>query len=124
MLWQVWELKKMYDKYQELQKKLKNLLIRAKQWKYKDNNGEEQEWAVVIEMTGEMKIQNISINDLSLLSVDSKSNLEETIKDAFKKAQEKTQEIVAKYTKEILGFDPSDLANMMWGGGGFKLPWM
>jgi len=124
MFWQIWEMKKMYDKYQELQKKLKNLLIRAKEWKYKDSNWEEQEWAVVIEMTGEMKIQNIIINDLELLSLENKSLLEQTIKHAFKKAQDKTQEIVAKYTKEVLWFDPSDLANMMWWSGGLKLPWM
>jgi hypothetical protein len=24
---------------------------------------------------------------------------------------------VGEKTKEILGFDPSDMANMMWGGG-------
>lgn len=111
------EMKQMYDKYKKLQDKLKNLLIRAKQGQYKDVNGESQEGAVTIDITGEMKLKDISINDLSLLSPDKKSELENTIKECFTKAQNKAQEVVAEKTKEILGFDPSQLASMMWGGG-------
>jgi len=32
---------------------------------------------------------------------------------AVSKAQTKAQEVVQEKTKEILGFDPSDMANMM-----------
>ena len=38
-LWKMGELKKMYDKYKELQKALKNLVIRAKEGEYTDENG-------------------------------------------------------------------------------------
>lgn len=107
------EMKQMYDKYKKLQDKLKNLLIRAKQGQYKDAHGESQEGAVTIDITGEMKLKEISINDISLLSPDKKSELENTIKECFTKAQNKAQEVVAEKTKEILGFDPSQLASMM-----------
>jgi len=62
-------------------------------------------------MTGEMKLKSLSINDESLLA--DKSVLEEEIRLAFVKAQDKAQEIVAQKTKDILGFDPSDMAAMM-----------
>ena len=35
----------------------------------------------------------------------------------FTKAQNKAQEIAAEKTKEILGFDPSNIGNMLGGGG-------
>jgi hypothetical protein len=42
--------------------------------------------------------------------------LEKIIVTCFQKAQTKAQEIAAEKTKEILWFDPSDMANMMgWG---------
>ncbi len=118
MFGQIGELKKMYDKYKQLQDKLKKLVIRAKQGEYTDGGGETQEGAVVIDITGEMKVRDISINDLALLDPSKKGDLEETIKAAFVKAQSKAQEVVAAKTKEILGFDPSDLAGMMGGAGG------
>jgi DNA-binding protein YbaB len=107
------EMKQMYSKYKKLQDKLKNLIIRAKQGKYTTTDGEEVEGAVVIDITGEMKLKDLTINDLSLLSVESKDALESIIKDAFIKAQSKAQEVVQEQTKEILGFDPSQLAGMM-----------
>jgi len=105
-------MKKMYDKYKKLQDKLKNLIIRAKEGSYVEG-GESQEGAVVIDITGEMKLRDITINDLTLLSPDQKGKLEDTIKACFTKAQNKAQEVVAEKTKEILGFDPSQLAGMM-----------
>jgi DNA-binding protein YbaB len=107
------EMKQMYSKYKKLQDKLKNLIIRAKQGKYTNTDGEDVEGAVVIDITGEMKLKDITINDFSLLSVERKDVLESTIKDAFVKAQTKAQEVVQEQTKEILGFDPSQLAGMM-----------
>lgn len=104
----------MYDKYKQLQDKLKKLVIRAKEGSYMEN-GEQVEGAVVIDITGEMRMRDISINDSSLLDPSQKEVLEETIKAAFVKAQSKAQEVVAAKTKEILGFDPSDMASMMWG---------
>lgn len=117
MLGQLWELKKMYDKYKELQKKLKNLIIRAKEGSYTDEQGDTQEGAIIIDISGEMKLKDITINDTTLLSVEKKSQLEDTIAACFQKAQSKAQDVVAAKTKEVLGFDPSDLAGMMWGGG-------
>lgn len=112
------ELKQMYDKYKQLQDKLKNLLIRAKEGNYMDENGETQEGAIIVDITGEMKLKDIHINDTKLLSLENKQKLEQTIKACFTKAQAKAQEVVAEKTKEILGFDPSNLANMMGGAGG------
>lgn len=113
------EMKQLYSKYKKLQDKLKNLIIRAKQWSYTDADGAVVEWAVVVDITGEMKLKDVTINDTSLISLDNKDELENTIKQAFIKAQTKAQEIVQEQTKEILWFDPSQLAGMMWWGGGF-----
>lgn len=115
MFGKVGEMKKMYDKYKTLQKALKNLVIRAKEWKYMAD-GEEVEWAVVVDITGEMKLRDLSINDESFLDPSKKSELEEIIVKTFQKAQTKAQEVVAQKTKEILGFDPNDMAGMMAGG--------
>lgn len=113
MFWKIWELKKMYDKYKTLQKALQNLVIRAKEWKYKDQDGEEKD-SIVVDISGEMKLKDLKINDESLLSPNKKGDLEKIIITCFQKAQTKAQEIVAEKTKEILWFDPSDMANMMW----------
>jgi DNA-binding protein YbaB len=109
------EMKKMYDKYKTLQKALKKLVIRAKEGKYTDGS-EEKEGAIVVDITGEMKLRDLSINDETLLDPSKKSELEELIIKTFAKAQTKAQEVVAEKTKEILGFDPNDMAGMMAGG--------
>lgn len=119
MFGQLGEMKKLYDKYKALQDKLKNLLIRAKEGKFVDVDGTEREDALVVDMTGEMKIHAISINDIALLDPTRKTELEELLKKTFVKAQNKAQEVAAEKTKEILGFDPSDMAGMMSGG---KIP--
>ena len=121
MFGQMGEMKKLYDKYKTLQDKLKNLLIRAKEGKFIDTDGTEREDAVVVDITGEMKIQAISINDDGLLTPSQKSTLEALLVKAVTKAQTKAQEVAADKTKEILGFDPSDMAGMMGGG---KMPGM
>jgi len=93
----------MYDKYKKLQDTLKKLLIRA------------SEDGVVAEITWEQKLKLISIEDDSLMSLDNKARLEKAIKTAIDKGQAKAQEVAMEKTKEILGFDPNDLAGMMWG---------
>ena len=108
MLWGLGDIQQMYKKYQDLQKKLANTLIRAKQ------DG------VVIDITADMKVKKVTIEDESLLSVDNKEKLEEAIKQAFVKGQQKATEVAMEKTKEILGFDPNQLAGMLGGGqGGF-----
>lgn len=121
MFGQLGEMKKLYDKYKTLQDKLKNLLIRAKEWKFVDTDGTEREDAIVVDMTGEMKVSALVINDISLLSADKKQVLETLIVKTFIKAQSKAQEVAGEKTKEILWFDPSDMAGMMAGG---KIPGM
>lgn len=96
-------MKQMYDKYKKLQDALKKLLIRAKE------NG------VIVDMTGEQKLKEIVIEDDTLLSPERKHILEQSIKTAFDKAQTKAQEVAMQKTKEILGFDPNDIAGMMGG---------
>ena len=115
------ELKKMYDKYKELQKALKNLVIRAKEGEFTDKNGEKAS-SIVIDMTGEMKIRDFKVNELALLDPSKKEVLEELVVKAFQKAQNKAQEVAAEKTKDILGFDPSNLAGMLGGGHGGGIP--
>lgn len=115
------ELKKMYDKYRELQKALKNLVIRAKEGEYTNEEWETQA-AVLVDMTWEMKLKDFKINDVALLDPAKKDQLEELIVKAFQKAQTKAQEIAAEKTKDILGFDPSNLAGLLWGGNGAGMP--
>ena len=120
-LGKMWELKKMYDKYRELQKALKNLVIRAKEGEYTDENWEKAA-SVLVDMTGEMKLKDFKINDTSLLDLSKKEVLEDLVLKAFQKAQNKAQEIAAEKTKDILGFAPSNLAGMLWGGSGSGIP--
>ena len=115
------ELKKMYDKYRELQKALKNLVIRAKEGEFITENGEKQA-SVLVDMTGEMKLKDFKINDTSLLDPIKKDELEALVVKAFQKAQSKAQEIAAEKTKDILGFDPSNLAGLLGGGNGAGIP--
>ena len=111
MLGNLREMKKMFDAYKRLQEALKNTVIRAK------------EEGVVVEITAEMKLRDVKIEDESLLNPAMKSVLEERIKKAFEKGQQKAQEVAMQKTKEILGFDPNDLTSMLGGGaGGMKLP--
>lgn len=115
MFGKVWELKKMYDKYKALQNALKNLIIRGKEGKFTWTDGTEQD-AVIVDISGEMKLRDLKINDMNLLNPDKKETLEKILITCFQKAQTKAQEIAAEKTKEILWFDPSDMASMMWGG--------
>lgn len=103
MFWKMWELKGMYDKYKKLQDALKKIVIRARE------NG------ILIDMSAEQKIIKIDIEDTMLLAPERKETLETALKVAFEKAQAKAQEVAMEKTKEILGFDPNDLAGMMWG---------
>jgi len=115
MFGKLWEMKKMYDKYKTLQKALKNLVIRWKEGKFIWSDGAEQD-AIVVDISGEMKLRELHINDDSLLDPSKKSHLESLITKCFQKAQDKAQEIVWEKTKEILWVDPSDMANMLGGG--------
>lgn len=116
-LWKLWEYKQMFSKYKSLQKALEKLIIRAKEWKYIDANWEEQSGSVVIDITWELKVKSVSINDTSLLSPAKKTELENLLLATMTKAQTKAQEVVQEKTKEILGMDPNDLAWMLWGLG-------
>ena len=117
-LWKIWQMKQAYDKYKSLKKSLDNLVIRAKEWKYIDEDWNEVQWAVVIDLDGEMKLRNFSINDKSLLDPSKKSELENLIIATFQKAQAKAQEVAAEKTKDLLWVDPNNLWalwDMLWG---------
>lgn len=117
-LWKISQYKQMFSKYKTLQKSLENLVIRAKEGKYIDENWEEQSWAIVIDMTWEMKVRDIKINDTKLLDPSKKSELENLLTATFMKAQTKAQEVVSEKTKDILWVDPNnlwELWNMLWG---------
>ncbi len=116
-LWKISQYKQMFSKYKTLQKSLENLVIRAKEWKYIDENWEEQSWAIMIDMTWEMKVRDIKINDTKLLDPSKKSELENLLTATFMKAQTKAQEVVSEKTKDILWVDPNnlwELWNMLW----------
>lgn len=111
----LWQYKEMFTKYKQLDKTLKSLVIRAKEWTF-TQDGEEQP-QVVIDISWEMKIKDLHINDESLLTPSRKSELENLLITAIQKAQNKAQEVVAEKTKEILWVDTNDLAGMLgWGG--------
>lgn len=109
-MWWMWDMAGMFKKYQELQKKLSNTLIRAK------------ESGVIIDITADTKVKDVKIEDETLLSVDRKSELEENIKKAIIKWQEKAQQVAMDKTKEILWFDPKQLTSMLWWGQGGWFP--
>lgn len=115
----LWQYKEVITKYKQLDKKLKNLVIRAKEWKYIENWEEKDQ--VVIDISWEMKIKDLHINDSSLFDPNKKTDLEKLLITAIQRAQNKAQEVVAEQTKEILWVDTNDLAGMLgWGG----LPWL
>ena len=111
MFGQIGEMKKMYDKYKKLQDALKNVIIRAKEvpaFKGGDELG------IIMDITGEMKVKEATIHDpAGVLPEDVRKHLEKCMKIAFEKGQQKAQEVAQEKTKEILGFDPSQLAGMM-----------
>ncbi|HMY80294.1 MAG TPA: YbaB/EbfC family nucleoid-associated protein [Candidatus Absconditabacterales bacterium] len=110
MFGQMGQLKELYDKYKKLQEALKNLIIRAR------------EDGVLIDMSGEMDITDVQVEDVELLSVDHKEKLEKAFMTAYKKAKTKAQQLSMEKTKEILGFDPQDMLGGMMGGGMPKIP--
>ena len=110
----LWQYKEMFTKYKQLDKKLKSLIIRAKEWTYMEDWEEKPQ--VVIDISWEMKLKDLHINDDSLLDPEKKSQLEKLLIAAIQKAQNKAQEVVAEQTKEILGVDTNDLAWMLGGG--------
>ena len=119
-LWKIWQMKQAYDKYKSLKKTLDNLVIRAKEWKYIDEDGNEVQWAVVVDLDWEMKLRNFMINDTTLLDPKKKSELEKLVIATFQKAQAKAQEVAAEKTKDLLGVDPNNLWalwDMLWGLG-------
>ncbi|MEI7919610.1 MAG: YbaB/EbfC family nucleoid-associated protein [bacterium] len=67
----------------------------------------------MVDISGEMKLRELHINDDALLTPAKKAQLESLITTCFQKAQTKAQEIVGEKTKEILGVDPSDMASML-----------
>ena len=83
-------MKKMYDKYKQLQDALKKLVIRAK------------EDGVIIEITGEQKVRKVEIEDPTILTPENKERIENAIRLAFEKGQAKAQEVAMSKTKEIL----------------------
>jgi len=111
MFGQLGDMKKMYDKYKKLQDALKNIIIRAKEVPSFQGG---DELGIIIDITGEMKVQTASIHDpAGVLPEEVRKHLEKCMKIAFDKGQLKAQEVAQEKTKEILGFDPSQLAGMM-----------
>jgi DNA-binding protein YbaB len=120
MFWKIGEMKAMYDKYKKLQDALKKLVIRASAGDYTYMaDWVEKTGSVVVEITGEMKLNSVEIKDESIMTPSRKSELEGYLHTAFEKAQTKAQEVSMTKTKEILGFDPQDL---MWGLAGGAMP--
>ena len=115
----IWQYKKMFDNYKKLEQKLKNLIIRAKEWKYtedweeKERRRKELDNKEIINIDYEEEINKLHINDESLLDPSRKWELENLLITAIQKAHNKAQEVVAEQTKEILWVDTNDLAGML-----------
>jgi len=110
MFWKIGEMKAMYDKYKKLQDALKKLVIRASAGDYVYMaDWVEKTGSVIVEITGEMKLNAVEIKDDNIMNPSRKAELEWYLKTAFDKAQAKAQEVSMSKTKEILGFDPQDL---------------
>jgi len=125
MFWKIGEMKAMYDKYKTLQDALKKLIIRASAGDYVYMaDWVEKTWSVIVEITGEMKLNIVEIKDDSIMTPDRKAELEWYLKTAFDKAQTKAQEVSMTKTKDILGFDPQDLMGWLAGGAMPKIPWL
>lgn len=107
---QMGQMKQLYDKYKKLQDALKNLIIRSR------------EDGILIDMSWEMDITDVKVEDETLLSVENKEKLENAFMSAYKKAKTKAQQVAMEKTKEILGFDPNDMLGGMMGGGMPKIP--
>lgn len=119
MFGKIGEMKQMYDKYKKLQDVLKNLIIRssAGSYSYTSPTGDTKVWSIVVDINGEMKVQNIDIKDIDLLQASKKSEIEWLLKEAFDKAQTKAQQVAMEKTKEVLWFDPNELlGGMAWWG--------
>ena len=98
-----------------------NLVIRAKEWSYKDDDWNDVQWAVIVDLDGNSKLKNFVINDVSLLNPSRKSELENLVIATFQKAQAKAQEVMAEKSKDHLWIDPNNLWSlwdMLWGLGG------
>lgn len=91
----------MAKKYKKLQKKLSKTIIKSE----KDG--------VQVKMSAESKVQDVEVIDEDLLDPSKKEDIEDAFKTAIQKAQDKAQEVAMDKTKDILGFDPSE----MMGGG-------
>lgn len=107
---QMGQMKELYTKYKKLQDALKNLIIRSR------------EDGILIDMSGEMDITDVKIEDETLLSIEAKDKLENAFMAAYRKAKQKAQQVSMEKTKEILGFDPQDMLGGMMGGGMPKIP--
>lgn len=112
MLGWLWDMQQMYNKYNQLQDKLSKTLIRAK-----------QSW-VIIDITADTVVKDVKIEDESLLSLDRKEELENAIKWAIIKWEQKAKEVAMEKTKEIFWFDPSQLTSMFWWWQGGWFPWL
>lgn len=119
MFGQMWEMKKMYDKYKKLQDALQSIIIRAKDV----SSYEWKDLGIMIDISGDTKVKDVQIHDPENIIPESvRKHLEKSIKVSFEKGQQKSQEVAQEKTKEILGFDPTQLAWMMWGGNMPNIP--
>lgn len=104
-MWKFWDAKKIYSVYTDFQKKMKNLVIRSK-----------ENW-VVVDFNWESKVQDIKIEDENLLKPENKEALENAVKVAFEKWQDKAKEVAIQKFKEVSDkywIDLSQLDSVMW----------
>lgn len=88
MLGKIKDMYKLQKQAKEIKKKLKNIHIEA------------EEKGVTVTVDGEQEIVSIMISDESMQN---KSILEKSIKEAFNKALKKSQEIAANEMKAVMG---------------------
>ena len=114
-LWNLWKYKAALSKAKSMKKDLEKLVIRSKEWTYIDENWTEQNWAIVIDITWELKIKSLVINDVNLLDPSKKSKLEEILVAALQKWLTKAQEVSAEKAKWLFDWvDMNSLWELIW----------
>lgn len=112
--WKYKDLMSTASKFRSMKKNMEKIVVRAKEWTCLNSNWEEQ-WAVVVEITWDMKIRDIKINDDSLLNPSNKSKLEELLMAVIQKWFTKVWEVVAEKNKDLLWWiDAGSLSEMLW----------
>lgn len=102
----------MFSKYKDLQKQIKNLVIRSSYGEFVDETTKEDRTdAIVVEIEGQGTVKSVKINNKELLG--NEKELTDNLVKALNKGNEKLSEIIKQKTTETLGVDPENLSGLL-----------